>query len=243
MLLIRNSPQAMGLALEGEEENRSGSFRGEPHGSGPPAEDETGPGYTTAEAVRTSGFWLIFCSGFFGPFAASGFGLHVVAFLSDSGLSAGKASLVWSAVIGTSIIGMLLSGFLAERYQKRYLASAGMFSRGSSVLLLVLFSLGVVPVVPAIGQLVILYGLALGCVQVVIPLMMSETFGIRSFGRLNGLIGIPFTLGMALGQIVGGRLFVLQNNYSLAFGAFALAFFVSATVLALVRPYFLLESR
>ena len=71
---------------------------------------------------------------------------------------------------------------------------------------------------------------------------MSETFGVKSFGWLGGLIGIPFTLGMALGQVVGGRLFVLQNNYTLAFSAFALAFFLSAVALALVKPYFLMES-
>jgi MFS family permease len=239
-LLIRSSPQAMGLAVEGE---GSESSEAETSESRAPKVDGIEPGYTMAEALATRGFWLIFCSSFFGPFAASGFGLHVVAFLSDTGLSPGEASSVWSAVIGISIGGMFLFGFLAEKCQKRYLGSAGMFSRGLSVLFLVLFSLGVVPRVMAIGQLIILYGLALGCVQVVSPLLLSETFGVKSFGKLGGLIGIPFTLGMALGQVVGGRLFVLQNNYSLAFGIFALAFLLSGVAFALVKPYFLVNQR
>ena len=238
-LFIRSSPQAMGLAVEGEESEPS---EAETSGSGEPEVGGIEPGYTMAEALATRGFWLIFCSSFFGPFAASGFGLHIVAFLSDAGLSTGEASSVWSAVIGTSIGGMFLFGFLAEKCQKRYLGSAGMFSRGLSVLFLVPFSIGVVPRTPAIGQLILLYGLALGCVQVVSPLLLSETFGVKSFGKLGGLIGIPFTLGMALGQIVGGRLFVLQNNYNLAFSAFALSFFLSGAAFALVKPYFLLES-
>jgi MCP family monocarboxylic acid transporter-like MFS transporter 13 len=228
----------MGLAVEGAGNPSPAALTMK--GSLPPL-DELEPGYTTAEALATRGFWLIFCSSFFGPFAASGFGLHIVAFLSDAGLSPGEASSVWSGVIGVSIGGMFLFGFLAEKCQKRYLGSAAMFSRGLSVLFLVLFSLGVVPRVTAVGQLIILYGLALGCVQVVSPLLMSETFGVKSFGRLGGLIGIPFTLGMALGQVVGGRLFVLQNNYTLAFSVFALAFFLSAVALALVKPYFLLD--
>lgn len=238
-LLVRNSPQAMGLAVEGggNPSPATAALKGSlPH------IDELGPGYTTAEALATRGFWLIFCSSFFGPFAASGFGLHVVAFLSDTGLSLGEASSAWSAVIGISIGGMFFFGFLAEKCQKRYLGSAAMFSRGLSVLLLVLFSLGVVPRAAAIAQLIIIYGLALGCVQVVSPLLMSETFGVKSFGRLGGLIGIPFTLGMALGQVVGGHLFVLRNNYSLAFSAFALAFFLSGAAYALVKPYFRMES-
>ena len=239
IFFIRSSPQAMGLAVEGAGSETSEAETAE---SGVPEVDGIEPGYTTAEALATRGFWLIFCSSFFGPFAASGFGLHIVAFLSDAGLSAGEASSVWSAVIGVSIGGMFLFGFLAERCQKRYLGSAAMLSRGLSVLFLVLFSLGVLPPVTAIGQLILLYGLALGCVQVVSPLLMSETFGVKSFGRLGGLVGIPFTLGMALGQVVGGRLFVLQNNYNLAFGTFALAFFFSGVAYALVKPYFLLES-
>jgi MFS family permease len=238
-LLIRSSPQAIGLEIEGEGNETSGDETPERR---TPEEDGVEPGYSVAEALATRGFWLIFCSSFFGPFAASGFGLHVVAFLSDAGLSAAEASAVWSAVIGTSIGGMFLFGFLAEKCQKRYLGSAGMFSRGLSVLFLVLFSLGVIPRMPAVGQLILLYGLALGCVQVVSPLLISETFGVKSFGRLGGLVGIPFTLGMALGQIVGGRLFVLQNNYHLAFSVFALAFFLSGTTFALVKPHFLLES-
>jgi MFS family permease len=238
-LFIRSSPQAMGLAMEG---GVNGSSAAGASNGATPDEDGIGPGYTTAEALTTRGFWLIFCSSFFGPFAGSGFGLHVVAFLSDSGLSPGEASSVWSAVIGVSIGGMFLFGFLAEKCQKRYLGSAGMLSRGLSVLFLVLFPLGVVSSVAALAQLIIMYGLALGCVHVVSPLLLSETFGVKSFGKLGGLIGIPFTLGMALGQVVGGRLFVLQNNYTLAFSAFAISFVLSGVAFALVKPYFLIES-
>ncbi len=204
--------------------------------------DRIEPGYTMAKALATRGFWLIICSSFFGPFAASGFGLHIVAFLSDSGLSPGRASSVWSAVIGTSMVGMLLSGFIAERCQKRYLGSAAMVTRGLSVLAVVLFALGLVAPSAAIGQLILFYGLALGCTQVVSPLLLSETFGVRSFGTLGGLVGIPFTLGMALGQIVGGKLFVMQDNYILAFTTFGASFLISGIAYGLVKPYFLLES-
>ncbi len=237
-LIIRGSPQAMGLAVEGEGNESSVA---ETSKSTAPTLDGVGPGYTTAEALATRGFWLIFCASFFGPFAASGFGLHVLAFLSDSGFSSRGASTVWSALIGISIGGMFLFGFLAEKREKRYLCSAAQLSRGFSLLLLVLFALGVVSREAAIAQLIIISGLALGCVNVVSPLLLSETFGVKAFGKLAGLIGIPVTLGMALGQVVGGRLFVLQNNYNLAFSAFALAFLLSGVARALVKPYLLLE--
>ncbi len=239
-LIIRGSPQSIGLAAEGE--GHAGSPAGTSCSEFPSSLEAGGPGYTLPEALATRGFWLIFCSSFFGPFAASGFGLHAQAFLSDSGFSPGEASTVWSALIGTSIGGMVLFGFLAERYQKRYLCSAAQFSRGLSLLLLVLFSLAMIPRRVAVAQLIVISGLALGCLNVVSPLLLSETFGVKAFGRLAGLLGVPFTLGMALGQVAGGRLFVLENNYTLAFSAFALSFCLSGVALALVKPYFLIES-
>ena len=235
----RGSPPATGLAVEGDG-NESSAAGAKLHRA--PSLDRLGPGYTAGEALTTRGFWLIFCASFFGPFAASGFGLHIVAFLSDSGFSPVGASAVWSALIGISIAGMFLFGLLAERRQKRYLCSTAQVSRGLSLLLLVLFALGMLPRTAAIAQLVVVSGLAVGCVNVVSPLLISETFGVKAFGKLGGLIGVPFTAGMALGQVVGGRLFVLQNNYNLAFSTFALSFLLSGAAFAFVKPYFLMES-
>jgi len=235
--LIRGSPHRMGRTVEAADSESSAAEA--PKDRAPPL---NGAGYTAAEALATKGFWLIFCASFFGPFAASGFGLHIVAFLSDSGFSSVSASAVWSALIGVSVGGMFFFGFFAENRQKRYLCSAAQFSRGLSLLFLVLFAFGMIPRVAAVVQLIILSGLAVGCINVVSPLLLSETFGVKAFGRLGGLIGIPFTVGMALGQVTGGRLFVLQKNYNLAFSTFALAFFLSGLAFALVKPHFLRES-
>ncbi len=241
---IRSSPRSMGLTLEGEGRGRPPRYgdgdRALREGGGVGPEEEAG--YETAEALAKPGFWLIFCSSFFGPFASAGFGLHAVAFLSDCGFSPEGASLVWSLLMGVSLCGMFLCGLLAERYRKRYLCAAAQGCRGLSVLLLVLFSLGLLSRTSAVIQLVVLTGLAAGCINVVSPLLVSETFGVRAFGRLSGLLGIPFTLGMAAGQVVGGRLYVVRNNYDLAFTVFGLAFLVSGVALGLVRPYFLVET-
>jgi len=203
------------------------------------AADGVGAGHTTAEAVGTLGFWIIFCASFFGPFAASGFGLHVVAFLSDSGLSSGGASAVWSAMLGTSIGGTFVFGFFSEKLQKRYLCCTAHLVRSLSLLLLVLFALERVPRVAAISQLILLYGLAMGCITVANPLLISETFGVKAFGKLMGLLGIPVTFGMALGQFLSGWLYHLHSNYNMAFSAFALAYFLCGISLVFVKPYFL----
>ncbi len=239
-LIIRNSPRSMGLTLDGETNQAA---EADPPNGGASIADAIETGYTTGQALRTMGFWLIVAANLFAVFASSGFGLHAVAFLSDSGLSSRMASGVWSTVIGVSIGGTIFFGFFSEKRQKRFLASGSQIVRAFSLLTLVLFALNVAPRSAAIGQLVLVYGLGLGCINVVSPLLLSETFGVKAFGKLMGLLGIPFTIGMALGQIVAGKLFVSQNNYKIAFAIFALAFLLSGISLILVKPYFLLDSR
>jgi hypothetical protein len=58
-----------------------------------------------------------------------------------------------------------------------------------------------------------------------------------------GMLGIPFTLGMATGMIVAGRLYVLKGNYSLALVVFAVAFVGAGICISLTKPLFLLENR
>jgi len=236
--IIRGSPQSMGLTLEG---------RPDPRGEEETSVLDTGavtaeePGYAVRRAFGTPSFWLIVVSTFCLVFASSGFGLHVVAFLRVSGLTPGRAAAVWSITAAVSTVSRFLFGFISERYQKRYLASGANVARAIAVFLLLLFVLGFVPELAAVGQLVLLYGLGVGCNAVVNPLVVSETFGVKAFGKLMGLIGIPYTIGMALGMFAGGYLFDLHKDYNIAFAAFALAFLVAGIAISLARPYFLFE--
>ena len=92
-------------------------------------------------------------------------------------------------------------------------------------------------------QLVLLYGLGQGCNAVINPLVISETFGVKAFGKLMGMLGIPFTIGMALGLAAGGHLYVLRNDYKLAFSVFALAFLLAGLAISFARPHYLFETR
>jgi hypothetical protein len=58
-----------------------------------------------------------------------------------------------------------------------------------------------------------------------------------------GMLGIPYTIGMALGQVAGGYLYDWRGDYVVAFCAFAAAFVFGGAAISLVKPYFLLESR
>jgi sugar phosphate permease len=236
--VIRTSPQSMGLAIEGRSSSEGENATAE---SDAPAADEGMSGYGVSQAIRATSFWLIVCAVFMVAIAGAGFGLHIIAFLSDSGFSAEEAGWIWTLTIGVSIGGRFLFGRVSENYQKRYFAASANLSRTLSLAVLVLFALGIVPPVVAVVQLIIIYGLAVGCNNVLNPLLMGETFGVKSFGKLMGMLGIPFTIGMALGQVTGGYLFDSLGNYKIAFTIFALAFAFAGISISFARPNFLLD--
>ncbi len=238
-LIVRSSPAEMGLEVEGAPDISSESQT--PESESPQAGREEA-GYTMREALGTTSFWLIFCAIFFVMFASSGFTLHVIASLIDSGMSRPMATRVWTINLGISIAGRFLFGYLSERYQKRYMAAAANIFRSISLVVLIFSALSIAPQMFAVAQLVLLYGLGQGCNAVISPLMVSETFGIKAFGKIMGLIGIPYTIGMALGQITGGHLFDALESYNLAFGAYALAFLLAGIAVLFAKPCFLIES-
>jgi MFS family permease len=234
-IIIRPSPASMGLPMDGLDVSPGKEAGG--------AEKGGEPGYSTGEAVKTKSFLLILCSIFFLTFASSGFGLHAINFFVESGLPSDRATYVWSATFAVSIVGRFFFGYISERFQKRYMASTANVVRAASVVLLVLFSFKMLPAPVAIVQLVILYGLGNACNAVMNPLIIGETFGVKAFGKVMGLIGIPYTIGMALGQVAGGLLYDWKQDYTIAFGAFALSFILAGVAISFARPLFLLESR
>jgi MFS family permease len=229
----------MGLAMEGGDDpaNEDGS---------PDAQDATVPGetgFTLRKAFREPSFWLIACATFFVAVPSSGFGLHLIAFLEDLDMSATRAGLVWSSTMGVSIAGRFFFGWISERFQKRYFAAIANSIRALTLLLMVLFALEMLPVAVALVQLALLYGLGNGCNAVMNPLIVGETFGVKSFGKIMGVLGVPFTAGMALGQVAGGRLYVMMGNYNVVFAIFAALFICAGISISLAKPMFLLETR
>jgi MFS family permease len=236
LFIIRNSPQSMGLEIDGDvgPAEASDSFPGGAIRFG-------NEGYTVREAIRTNTFWLIVAATFFLNFAASGFGLHVIPFLSDTELSNAQAVNLWAAVQGVSIAARLFFGYLSERYQKRYFAAAANVSRLICIAALLLFAMNVAPFALAAGVLILVYGAGMGCNAVINPLVIGESFGLKSFARILGILGIPYTLGMALGMYSGGKLFDLRSDYILAFSVFGAGFLLAGISIYFAKPCLLFD--
>jgi len=47
--------------------------------------------------------------------------------------------------------------------------------------------------------------------------VVAESLGVKRYGSLMGLVGFPFTLGLAIGPIAAGAIYDLTTSYARAF--------------------------
>jgi MFS family permease len=82
---------------------------------------------------------------------------------------------------------------------------------------------------------VLLFGGALGGAAVLVPLVVGECFGLRSFGKILGLVMIGATLGAAAGPILTGWIFDVTGSYRLAFVMHTASFAIAAVAILWLR--------
>ncbi|MFI5194830.1 MAG: MFS transporter [Chitinophagales bacterium] len=138
-------------------------------------------------------------------------------FSMDLKYSQGEAANVLSLVLGASIIGRLLMGWLADRYPKKNIMLLIYALISGSILLLYLGSSSGI-----IYLFAFLFGIGLGGDYMIIPLMAAELFGVKIMGRVMGLILTVDGLGEAFGPILAGWLRDRSGSYAIGFTALIL---------------------
>ena len=82
-----------------------------------------------------------------------------------------------------------------------------------------------------------LFGMGLGGGAVLVPLLIGECFGLRTFGKVLGLVMISATLGAATGPVLTGWIFDVMGSYRLAFMLHIASFTAAAVAIySLRRP-------
>ncbi len=188
-------------------------------------------GMELGQSVRTRAFWILSVANFLAVFASLSIVAHLVAFLTDAGLTSETAAGALGLTVGASVGGRLLFGYLADRFSKRDIMVAGLTVYALATLLL--FGIRAAAALPAF---VVLFGLGLGGTAVLVPLLAAERFGLLAFGKILGLIMISGTAGAAIGPVLTGRIFDVTGSYHLAFTLhFTALLLAAATYLFLPR--------
>ncbi len=190
-------------------------------------------GLTLPAARRTPAFWLLATVLFLFYFYYLGVNNHLVAFLSDSGLSEVAAARRFGATVAIGIAGKLAIGLLGDRIAARR-AAIGTFA------LLALGSLALLGVGTAPALLpvfLVIHGLTVAAENVLLPLLVVECFGLRDLARIYGALMLALLPGGIAGPLVAAWVVDRLGTYWPAFAVFAAGNLLAVVLLAaLPRP-------
>lgn len=211
LLLLRPDPASMGLHPDGD------------------AAPSPGSGLTDGTprdlAIRsryfrhlTGGFVLVML-------AQVGALAHVFNLVAERGDEALGAAAV-SAVAVASIIGRLAGGWLVTRIDMRRFAVVLAVVQGASLL-----AIGGAGLPPALLACSVLFGLTIGNLLMLHPLLVADAFGVRDYPRIFSLSQFITTVGIAAGPALVGAL-ASASGYGVATLAVAASSIGGAVVLA-----------
>ena len=165
--------------------------------------------------LKRSSFYLLLIGSMCSIGAVAGTSQNLKLFLSiDLKYTQQEAANVLSIVLGASIVGRLLMGWLADKIQKKYVM----------ILIYALVALSIPLLFAAHTEGVIylfafIFGMALGGDYMIIPLMAAELFGVKFMGRVMGIIIAADGLGEAFAPMLAAWFRDQSGSYANGFSA------------------------
>ncbi len=213
LLVLRPSPQAMGLAPDG--------LAGGESSAAPPR-----PSVSSHDALRSGYFYTVSAAYFFllGSQVGGIAHLYRLALTRDG---AETAALALAVMAVTSTIGRLIGGALLIKVPARAFALVMMAMQG----------LGLILLAGAEGRIAIaggvaVFGLTMGNSLMLHPLLLVDRFGAREIGRIYSVSQVLTMSGLAAGPALVGLLYEASGGYAVPFLAIAIATLVAIAILA-----------
>ncbi len=209
MVVVRESPASMGLALDGDESS---------------SRTQAAPtwGLTLREAGATGQFWLMLLTVFMVGFGVVSAMQHIVPIVTASGSSGQSAAMVQAAMWGAVVVGRLATGWLMDHIFAPHVAIAFLLP---SLLGIGMLSAGVTGPYAFIAAMLI--GLAAGAEVDVIAYLTGRYFGIKHYSAIYGTFFSAYALGSGYGPAFTAWLVDKLGSYAQALwvpgGALALA--------------------
>ncbi|MBS1807251.1 MAG: MFS transporter [Acidobacteria bacterium] len=203
-LLVRSSPEACGLAMEGEKPTEEASV-------------EPASGYTLWQALRTPAFWVFALASAVYGLIASGISLFNESILAERGFDATTYyySLVITAL--TALVGNFLGGWLSAKWSMNRLMALAM-----SLLMGALVALPHVTTKTHVALYAAVMGIAGGFVIVIFFSFWSHAFGRAHLGKIQGAAQMLTVLASAIGPLLLAECIDRTGSYAIMFYSLAL---------------------
>jgi MFS family permease len=204
-LIVRSTPEEMGLQPDGDVATPKGSTS-EPDYSLASSADDTyldEVNLTVREALKTRAFWMYAVSMILRSCILSAIVVHQIPHLTDIGISYQTASNVLGFMVLLSIPGRFIFLFISCALQG---VGILIFINASTLPLLYLF--------------VVVYGLGYGGAIPLTVALRADLFGRKNYATIAGITMSLAVIGTVSAPLFAGYLYDTTHSYSLAFYIF-----------------------
>lgn len=195
---IRNNPRELGLSVEVVTEEAADQNA------------DSLPKWTTKGILKERVFWVLSCVLMPIITAFGAFGQNLGPFAKDLGIESQQSAFLVSTMASAMIIGKVFFGAMTDRCDHRYLF---VVANISSFIAFTILSINNAPSYPLMFIISFFVGLASGSILPLMAAVISQRFGVASFGHATGLFSLPLII-TALGPWAAGYMRDIQGNYN-----------------------------
>ena len=189
-------------------------------------------GQAVGEVIKGRSFYILGLSLMLGSFTYSAILPQVPDHLITSGMSLEVAARAVSLLALFGMAGKISFGYLSELVTARRMMMVSLSGQAFFIVMMVLF-----PTPPIAWLAVPLFGLFMGSYGALINLVVQETFGLKHFGSIAGLISLTMGVSGLVGPILAGQSFDRMDSYGPGYIVVAIMFAIGAISLTRVRPW------
>lgn len=187
-------------------------------------------GFTLLQALRTRNFWFMVIIMLFSSFSNMLILTHIVPNATDMRISSMEAATIISIMGGFQIISRLVMGRVSDiTGGKAPGVISALLRVGALVGLIWARELWMFYLFAAV------YGFSWGGMSIALMIQSVEAFGKSHIGAILGTMSAGFAVGAAIGPLVGGLVYDVNGNYTLAFLIGAALMLVATLLITLIR--------
>lgn len=188
---------------------------------------------TRRQAVHTKRFWVLVAASATVGMLSTALNFHQISLLTDAGLSATEAAVMFlPQVIGAGAAGLLF-GYLSDRLTGRWLIPMAMGLLAVSLLAAANVSPGISVIFYAVSL-----GAAGGATRSVSATLLPRWFGTRHIGSIQGMASLINVGSTALGPVAFALARGASGGYSGAATWFALMPLVAGLIATTIKPVY-----
>lgn len=230
LILVRDKPEAVGLAPDGNA--ASGAASGQAAVDGEPVEKPKEPeSWTAGEAMRTRQFWIMAVSNAVPSMLITGMVFHQISYFEEQGLGAQVAANVFTVTAMAMVASGLMFGWLFDRFQTRHVMSGALVCMGIAMYAMLTATTPLMAVVYGLTL-----GVASGSMMVMSGYIWPQYFGRKHLGGVQGAALTISIIGASLGPLPFGLAFDLLGGYGQALILLSVLPAVSSVAVFFTRP-------